>query len=56
MENSWTSSQIHKKATKAIVPEGVAVFAKWPAATGLFHRRNKDLNMLGEGEDDGVQE
>ena len=37
-------------------PEGVAVFAKWAPATGLFHRRYSGLDVFGEGEDDGVQE
>ena len=36
--------------------EGVAVFAKWAPATGLFHRRYKILDVSGEGEDDGAQE
>ena len=37
-------------------PEGVAVFAKWAPATGLFNRRYKILDVCGEGEDDGVHE
>ena len=37
-------------------PEGVAVFAKWAPATGLFHRRYSGLDVFGEGEDNGVQE
>ena len=37
-------------------PEGVAVFAKWAPATGLFHRRHRVLDAFSDGEDDGVQE
>ena len=38
-------------------PEGVAVFAQWAPATGLFHRRRHNgSDEFGEGEDDGAQE
>ena len=35
--------------------EGVAFFAKWAPATGLFHRRHRILDRPGEGEADGTQ-
>ena len=37
-------------------PEGVAIFAKWAPATGLFHRRYRALGTLDEGEEDDTQE
>ena len=50
-----------QKATKAFVTrggarnsDGVAVFAKWAPATGLFYWRYSGLDVFGEREDNGV--
>ena len=45
-----------RKGKEVNTTEGVAVFAKWAPATGLFHRRYSGLDVFGEGEDNGVQE
>ena len=34
--------------------EGVAAFAEWAPATGLFHRRYRNFGTAEEGEEDGA--
>ena len=54
----WCKKRQRQLSPKEVLgtPEGVAVFAKWAPATGLFHRRYSGLDVFGEGEDNGVQE
>ena len=54
----WCKKQRKPLATEEVLgnSEGVAIFAKWAPATGLFHRRYRALDTSGEGEVDGTQE
>ena len=50
----WCNKRLRQLAPDEVLgtPEGVAAFAKWAPATGLFHRRYG----VEEGEGDGIEE
>lgn len=53
----WCKKQRRQVAPEEVLgtSEGVAFFARWAPATGLFHRRHRILDRPGEGETDGTQ-
>ena len=54
----WCTKRQKQLAPEEVLgtPEGVAIFAKWAPATGLFHRRYRALGTFDEGEKDDTQE
>ena len=52
----WCKKLQRQLAPKEVpdTPEGVAAFAEWAPATGLFHRQYRNFGTAEEGEEDGV--